>query len=199
MEFIHNVVDILDIGPNKTRVGLMTFSDEAEFHVKLEQAVDKESFMTMSNTAKYIGGGTDTGNALRHLREEGFYGEESEQRPGVAKVVVILTDGLSISPDITAREAKLLQNTGVQIFSIGIGEGVDKQELEDMASKPADKFLLHVDDFGALDGIRMMLAARACTVPGQTGLGLIGTLSDQGGEYGSHLMKNYQSYGLTNQ
>lgn len=164
MEFIHNVVDVLDVGPNKTRVALMTFSDDAEFHIKLEHNVNKETFMTLSNTAKYIGGGTDTGNALRLLREEGFHGQEVEQRPEAAKIVIILTDGLSISPDTTAREAKFMKNNGIQIFSIGIGEGIDKQELIDMASEPTDKFLLHVDDFGALDNIKTTLAARACTV-----------------------------------
>ena len=183
MEFIHDIVDVLDVGPNKTRVGLMTFSDDVEFHVKLEQHVDKETFMTMSNTAKYVGGGTDTGEALRHLREEGFFGDDVDQRPEATKVIIIVTDGLSISPDTTAREAKLLKNAGVQIFSIGIGEGIDKEELIDMASEPADKFLVHVDDFGALDGVKMMLAARACTLPPseiQFGSGVQG---EQGSKY----------------
>lgn len=184
MDFIHGVVDILDVGPNKTRVGLMTFSSEVDFHGKLENNLDKETFITVSNTAKYVGGGTDTANALRHLREDGFYGKDVDQREGVAKIAIILTDGLSVNPENTAREAKLLKNTGVQVFTVGIGEGIDKQELTEMANDPADKYLIHVDDFGALDGIKMSLAARACTVSEQVnfGLGLPGVFSDQGGK-----------------
>lgn len=181
MQFIHDIVDVLDVGPNKTRVALMTFSDKAEFHVKLEHNVDKETFITLSNTAKYIGGGTDTGNALRILREEGFHGQNVQDRPEAAKIVIILTDGLSISPDTTAREAKFMKNNGIQIFSVGIGEGIDKQELIDMASAPTDKFLLHVDDFGSLDNIKNKLAARACTVAPSDLWGL-GTLAEQAGK-----------------
>jgi len=164
MEFIHGVVEILDVSPNKTRVGLMTFSDDADILIRLDHNVSKQQFMTYSNNAKYAGGGTDTANALRKLREEGFYGPNVEDRDTVARIAIILTDGLSITPETTAMEANMLRKVGVQIFSIGIGDGIDKKELIDIASEPVDKFLLHVDDFGALMSIRLKLAARSCTV-----------------------------------
>ncbi|WAR09866.1 MATN1-like protein [Mya arenaria] len=164
MEFIHSVVDVLDIGPNKTRVGVMTFSDDVEFLIRLEHNLSKQELLMFSNNAKYVGGGTDTANALRRLREEGFYGNTVQERDIVARIAIILTDGLSVSPESTATEANMLRKVGVQIFSIGIGEGIDKKELIDIASKPTDKYVLHVDDFGALMNIRLKLAARSCTV-----------------------------------
>ncbi|XP_052248876.1 cartilage matrix protein-like [Dreissena polymorpha] len=170
MEFIHGVVDILDVAPNRTRVGLITFSDDVTFVVKPEQKLSKEEFMMYSNTAKYSGGGTDTANALRALREEGFFGPSTSQRDGVAKIVIILTDGLSVSPESTVMEANNLRKAGVEIFSVGIGEGIDKKELIDIASQPSDKFMLHVEDFGALMNIRLKLAARSCTVKPSDGL-----------------------------
>lgn len=165
MEFVHSVVDILDIGPNKTRVGVMTFSDKVNFLVKLEYNLGKDDFMSHLNSANYMGGGTDTASALRLLREEGFFGSTSSLRDDAARIAIVLTDGLSLTPDVTAREATLLKKMGVQIFSVGIGSGIDKRELEDIASEPVTKFLLHVDDFGSLSTVRMKLAARSCTVP----------------------------------
>lgn len=169
MEFVHSVVDILDIGPNKTRVGVMTFSDTVKFHVKLEYNLQKEDFMSHLNSANYIGGGTDTAFALRRMREDGFFGSASDVRDDAARILVVLTDGLSLNPDVTAREASLLKKMGVQIFSIGIGNGIDKRELTDIASEPTDKFLMHVDGFGTLSTIKMKLAARTCTIPPSNG------------------------------
>ncbi|XP_045170354.2 cartilage matrix protein-like [Mercenaria mercenaria] len=165
MEFVKSVVDFLDIGANKTRVGAMTFSDTIKFHAKLEYNLEKEEFISHLNSANYMGGGTDTASALRHMREEGFFASTSQVRNDAARILIVMTDGLSITPDVTTREAKLLKKMGVQVFSIGIGSGIDKRELEDIASDPTDKFFLHVDNFGALDTIKVKLAARSCTVP----------------------------------
>ena len=125
----------------------------------------KEDYDSALNTATYMKGGTDTATALRRMREEGFYGTLNKN-PGeeVARVAIVLTDGLSRTPDVTAREAELARKVGIQIFAIGIGEGIDKRELMDIASKPTDKFFLHVDDFGSLLNIKLKLAARSCTV-----------------------------------
>ncbi|KAL4222708.1 hypothetical protein ACF0H5_018749 [Mactra antiquata] len=164
MEFVHDIVEILDIGANKTRVGVMTFSDTVEFLIKLEYNLEKTDFMTLLSTAQYHGGGTDTASALRRMREDGFFHSESELRKDVARIAIVLTDGLSLTPDVTAREAEMLRKLGVQVFSVGIGQGIDKRELTDIASKPTDKYLLHVDNFGALSTIKLKLAARTCTV-----------------------------------
>lgn len=103
MEFVESVVDFLDMGENKTRVGVMTFSDTVKFLVKLEYKLKKEEFLTYLNTARYMGGGTDTASALRRIREDGFFGSSSKLRDDAARILIIMTDGLSITPDVTAR------------------------------------------------------------------------------------------------
>ena len=52
------------------------------------------------------------------------------------------------------------------MFAIGVGKGVDHQELSDIASDPEDQFKFIVDDFNALSSITEMLAERPC--PGTT-------------------------------
>ena len=178
MDFVRSVVDFLDMGENKTRVGAATFSDSVKFLSKLEYNLGKEDFISHLNNAAFMGGGTDTAVALRRVREEGFFGSSNQVRGDSSRILIIMTDGLSLTPEITDREAKLLKKMGVQIFSIGIGSGIDKQELEDIASDPVDKFFLHVDDFGTLDTVKMKLAARTCTIPPTDGFSFF---SDQAG------------------
>ena len=166
MEFVHDIIDILDLGPNKTRIGLLTFSDVTEFYLHLNYKMSRDEYQQQLNYVRYLGGGTDTATALRRMREEGFASDLSSNsdRTSVAKIAIVLTDGLSIHPDLTAREAQLAHNMGVQIFAVGIGAGVDKQELQDIASNPDNNFIFHVDHFGALHEIKSKLATRTCTV-----------------------------------
>ena len=166
MEFVHDIVDVLDIGQNKTRIGLLTFSDVTEFYIKLNYNLNKEDYQQHLNYVKYIGGGTDTATALRRMRVEGFVSDigRNADRSEAAKIAIVLTDGLSLTPDATAKEAQLAHKMGIQIFSVGIGSGVDKLELQDIASDPDDNFVLHVDNFGSLKEIKTKLAARTCTV-----------------------------------
>ena len=179
MEFVHDIIDILDLGPNKTRIGLLTFSDVTEFYLQLSYKMTRDEYQQQLNYVRYLGGGTDTATALRRMREEGFASDlsSSSDRADVAKIAIVLTDGLSLLPDLTAREAQLAHIMGIQIFSVGIGAGVDKQELRDIASDPDDKFILHVDDFGSLREIKSKLAARTCTVEPREPL-----LGDQAGK-----------------
>ena len=70
----------------------------------------------------------------------------------IRKVLVIVTDGYSngISVD---RPAQQLKNSGVIIFSVGIGPGVSLPELRVMASKPVDQHIFTVKNFAELDGL----------------------------------------------
>ena len=43
-----------------------------------------------------------------------------------------------------------------------MGPGADRQELEDIASKPYDDFLFEVDGYHALFSIQYLLAIKAC-------------------------------------
>lgn len=176
MEFVHSIIEMLDIGPNKTRIGVMSFSEVTKFHIKLDYGMKKEDYLTYLNSVNYMGGGTDTATALRLMREEGFFGSDVTIRRDVARIAVILTDGLSLTPDVTKREADLAKKMGIQIFSIGIGGGIDKRELADIASTPIEKFMLHVDDFVALSSVKMELTAKSCNVEPVEGYY---TLSDQ--------------------
>ena len=51
-------------------------------------------------------------------------------RQGVANVLVLVTDGRSQNQEQTWREAMDARKDGISIVTIGIGSGVDEQELQ---------------------------------------------------------------------
>lgn len=57
-----------------------------------------------------------------------------EARPEVRQVVIVLTDGNSQEPDLTAQAAKRAREAGLEVFAIGVGQSVSAEELHRIAS-----------------------------------------------------------------
>lgn len=77
------------------------------------------------------------------------------------QVVVVVTDGKSGNKVSTKREADLIHKTNIQVFSIGIGKGVDLNELKAIASTP--DMVSTVGNFNELKKIQDKLHTQTCT------------------------------------
>ena len=79
----------------------------------------------------------------------------------VKKVVIILTDGHS-NNGMVSGPARRLKNSGVVIFSVGIGRHVSMHELHAMASEPTGKHVIRLDNFSQLSALAKQMSARTC-------------------------------------
>lgn len=82
------------------------------------------------------------------------------ERPDAPDIVVVITDGLSKYPSITRVQANLAKSEGITMFSIGIGNLTDKDELLAIASDK--RYLFEVGDFETLLTIDSVVAHLAC-------------------------------------
>jgi collagen type VI alpha len=112
--------------------------------------------------AKYAGQGTFTAQAIEYTREV-MFSNESGGRQNVPEIMIIITDGISENQTATTSEAKTAKLKGIKIIVVGIGNGVDKTELQTISSDPSSKFMINVNSYGKLDTIMDMLAGKACT------------------------------------
>lgn len=64
--------------------------------------------------------GTRTDKALKYVRHKIF----TDNREGVPKIAVLITDGASWYPDLTANEARLLKKHNVTIMVVAISNKV---------------------------------------------------------------------------
>uniref|UniRef100_A0A2C9L7N8 VWFA domain-containing protein n=1 Tax=Biomphalaria glabrata TaxID=6526 RepID=A0A2C9L7N8_BIOGL len=103
--------------------------------------------------------GKHTHLAFSEIRTKKLFSKSSGGRVGAKKVVVMITDGDIDDPDNTLREAKLLENTGVSIFSVGVGV-TNTELLEALASKPENVFT--AVDFVMLDYSKNHLVQTIC-------------------------------------
>lgn len=160
IQFVRDVVDIFDIGPEKMRVGAIAFSDDVHPQFDLGSNSDKESLLAAVDKIQNYGGGTHTDKALKYLRKVAL--SDDNVRPGVPKIGIVLTDGLSNNPERTKEEAYLAREEGIIMFVVGIGWGVDESELGAIGSEPKENFILQIDDFFSLSTIKDKLAIKAC-------------------------------------
>ncbi|XP_069136986.1 cartilage matrix protein-like isoform X4 [Argopecten irradians] len=165
LEFVKDVVTMFDIGENKTRIGISTFSHKYHQEFNFQSYYNKDDLLRAIDKVSYLRGGTDTASALRHIRREVFTPNVS--RGNVARILVVITDGYSRSPRSTAAEAALLHQMGVNVFAVGVTQDVDIKELEQIASQPMEdvqSFMFNVSNFDALKTIKNVLAIRTCHV-----------------------------------
>lgn len=90
---------------------------------------------------KQLGSGTNTAAGITSSAAE------LAKRASDHQVMLIITDGQHNeggSPITAADNAKA---KGIEVFSIGVGSGVDKAELNGMASEPKGMHVFEVNDY----------------------------------------------------
>ncbi|XP_078325468.1 transmembrane cell adhesion receptor mua-3-like isoform X3 [Crassostrea virginica] len=157
--FFKTMVNGFNIGSDKVRMGSVTFSTVVHDTFEFNEFTSRYSLKNRIDRIPYDSGGTNTHLALKYALETSFryYG-----RSGVAKIVIVITDGKSNDKTKTLEESRRLRSSGAIIFSVGVGDGVDRDELLGMASKSA--YVFDVSTFSALQNIRERLTKTTCEV-----------------------------------
>ena len=77
------------------------------------------------------------------------------------KILIILTGGQS-SGSIN-QPSQQLKNIGVIIFPVGVGSGINEEQLETMASPPADEHVYLLNNFNELSSaLAEKISAKVC-------------------------------------
>ncbi|XP_008944208.1 PREDICTED: collagen alpha-1(XXII) chain-like, partial [Merops nubicus] len=160
-QWVSNLVETFEIGPEKTRVGVVRYSDRPTTEFHLGKYRTREEIKDAARKIHYYGGNTNTGDALRYINTYSFSkeagGRLSDQT--VKKVAILLTDGRS--QDHVLDPATAAHQAGIRIFAVGVGEAL-KEELDEIASEPKSAHVFHVSDYNAIDKIRGKLRRRLC-------------------------------------
>lgn len=145
--FLNTLVSSLNVAPEKTRVAAIRYNRKTHFLWDFDDYDNLDDMRSAIANIPYDGSGTHTGKALNYTREN-ILQPEAGARDGVAKVVVVITDGKS-QDDVT-RPAEILKSMNVLIAVVGIGR-IDRSQISTIASEPISDFVTTVSDFGSLD------------------------------------------------
>ncbi|XP_009075179.1 PREDICTED: collagen alpha-3(VI) chain [Acanthisitta chloris] len=146
-DFVATLVNYLDVGSDKIRVGLVQFSDTPKTEFFLYSYQTKSDIIQRMGQLRPKGGSVlNTGSALNfvlsnHFTEAGG----SRINEQVPQVLVLVTAGRSADPFLQVSNE--LTRAGVLTFAVGV-RSADKAELEQIAFNP--RMVYFMDDFSAL-------------------------------------------------
>ena len=110
----------------------------------------------------YIGGGTNTGYAIRSVTDYGFSAQNGcrSNDANVLKVLIVVTDGQSNEkPFEVTHAANFAQQKGIVSLAVGVGQGINDQELFQIANEDNECWF-HIDQFDELNVKLMQLLTR---------------------------------------
>ncbi|XP_065269460.1 collagen alpha-3(VI) chain [Emys orbicularis] len=149
-DFIIRIVQQLDVGPNKVRIGVAQFSNTVFEEFLLKQHKTKDAVLQAIRRLRLKGGSPlNVGNALDYVVKNYFIRSAGSRiEDGVPQHLVLLLGGRS-QDDVTTPSA-LIASTGVKILGVG-ARNADGTQLQRITNDPRLAFIIR--DFTALPTI----------------------------------------------
>lgn len=146
-EFIRRVVESLNVGENKIRIGVVQYGDSAQADIHLNTYNTKEGVLNGIREMRQLGGRQQNlGQALQFLSQDVMIpARGSRKQEGVPQFAIVVS-GRPSTDDIN-RQASALKRSGVISFSIGTRD-INPTELKVVSYIPNYSFT--VDDLPGL-------------------------------------------------
>ena len=135
IEFVADIIDELNIDNGLSRAGVMTFSDSATIHARLDDYNTREDLKELVRGLRYEGGKAETGRALEIMRTEMYSGRKGD-RVDVTDVILLVGDGKSSDDDETIQEAVKAKLAGITIISAPVTDRYEEFLIREIASDP---------------------------------------------------------------
>ncbi|XP_074228313.1 collagen alpha-6(VI) chain isoform X2 [Camelus bactrianus] len=162
-DFLASIVEDLDVGADRVRVGAAQFSHTYRPEFPLGAWGGRQAVSSRIARVQQIFGYTHIGAALRQVGR--YFRPDAGSRigAGAPQVLLVLTDGQS--QDEVAQAAEELRHKGVDIYSVGIGD-VDDQQLVQITGTADKKLTVH--NFDELKKVKKRIVRNICTSGGES-------------------------------
>ncbi|XP_078084812.1 collagen alpha-3(VI) chain-like isoform X2 [Mustelus asterias] len=162
-DFVTRIIETLDIGSDRVRVGLVQYSDTAEPEFYLNTYSSKDELLSEVNRLRLRGGTVlNTGAALSYVHKYIFTKYSgSRKEEGVPQFLILLTGGRS--KDDIKKPSDTLLRSGVMTLVIG-AENAIEQQLQQIALEPSMVYTL--DEFSSLPEIQQDVLIPLSTLTG---------------------------------
>ncbi|KAG8571697.1 hypothetical protein GDO81_011755 [Engystomops pustulosus] len=154
-----NITSSFDIGPSYTQVAVVQYSDQPRLEFPLGQHRTNQQLINALKGMKYLGGNTQTGQAIKFATENVF---PSSQRTNLAKnkIAIVVTDGKS--QDDVVDIAAQARSQDIIMFAVGVGSEITKSELVAIANSPSTDYVLYAEDYTTIDRIKETMQQKIC-------------------------------------
>lgn len=151
------------MGPDQSQIAVISYSKHAQVDIKFGEFSNVIDFNAAVDRVKHQRKRTRIDKAL-DLANTVVFTPSGGARPGVAKVMIILTDGIqtvtndSKTLDVAVRP---LLEKNVTMFAVGVGKAIDLKELLLLVGGNEDN-LFRAENFDKLAQDSIKLASQTC-------------------------------------
>ncbi|XP_013404302.1 von Willebrand factor A domain-containing protein 2 [Lingula anatina] len=163
LTFVQNVVNSMEVGLDKIRVGLIKYSSSSLIEFDLNDYTNNASVIQRIGNVNYIGGGTATHLGLSSLVNV-MKSSGRQNVTGTPQIGIVITDGRSNSKPLTVQYAERVHENDIIVFAVGVTTGIDYSELQSIASDPDSKYVFDLTDFTDFSSFKSEIEARTCKV-----------------------------------
>jgi len=149
-----------------TRIGVVTFGNEASIEIDFNQGSTLASIQGALDGIGYRDQNTNTASGLRMACTELYTNPNLGARADCPDRLVLITDGLpTMEVSQTYIEAAGCRSSGIDIFSLGVGEEIDYQTLYMLANNDSSR-VRQIDEFAQVAfGTEQLAVTGGCECP----------------------------------
>lgn len=126
-QFIKTIIDQLPISANDVHVALLEYSDRIDLKFGFLSHTSKPELLRAVDRVTPSGGrGIHTDQVLAEANQ--LFSPEAGSRPGVPKILVVITDDESTGTRPLSRVSEPLKEAGVEVIVVGVGSRVNPEQ-----------------------------------------------------------------------
>ncbi|XP_061172939.1 protein PIF-like [Saccostrea echinata] len=149
-----DMMESLQLADDQARFGLVLYSSNVAAEIPL--SANRQQLKNKIMGLRHPRDGTRTDLGIKSLRKM----FSSQGRPGVPRVGVVITDGISKNPRDTAKESALARSEGIKLYAVGVSDLIAENELKSIASNGTR--VLSVSSFDQLKLVFSSLVVQVC-------------------------------------
>lgn len=167
--FLKDFISNTTIGNKETQFAIVRFSNSAYCNAYFNTFNENAKIIGYIDSLIQIGGGTYTGYAIDFALNSVFsnYTEARNPELGYGRVAIVITDGNSYEPLLTAEAALRMRNAGIAVYAIGVGN-VTYSELLNIAGISNNVYTPQT--YQGLINILINVKKTTCSTPGQSSI-----------------------------
>ncbi|XP_060909960.1 collagen alpha-3(VI) chain-like isoform X2 [Labrus mixtus] len=155
-DFILNIVQQLDVQPDRVRVAVVQYGDRPKTEFSLNSHNSKQAVTSAIKRLRQMGGrSSNLADAIEYVIQNELKPSAGVRSSEASQHLVVLTGGRS--PQDVSIYGPLLKGSRVNCIGVGTG-GANTKQLTQIATTPED--VLQVASFPGLPGINSKLIAR---------------------------------------
>uniref|UniRef100_A0AAV2K4D5 Collagen alpha-3(VI) chain-like n=1 Tax=Knipowitschia caucasica TaxID=637954 RepID=A0AAV2K4D5_KNICA len=164
-ELIINIVNQLDVRPDRVQIGLLQYAEDPKIEFYLNSYSSREDVVNKINQLSQLGGSVlNTGKALDYALKNMFKSSTgSRRRQGIQQVLILITGGPT--QDQVKAVADQVALAGVLTFTVSAGQA-DANMLRSVAFVP--DLAYHENYFSNLPALSEQMRTKLTTVVGDT-------------------------------